>query len=74
MYTKPIIQIGIALILLGVAILTYQGATYSGYASLVETNTPPSGNVRIISRSPLAGVLLLGGGILLVALGVKTSA
>ena len=74
MNTKPIIQIRIALILLGIATLTYRGATYTGYARLVETNKPQSTNDRVVSLSPLAGVLLLGGGIVLVAFGVKNSA
>lgn len=74
MNTKPIIQIDIALILLGIATLTYQGNSYAGYASLFETNKPTPGNDRIISLTPLAGVLLLGGGSMLVALGVRKSA
>lgn len=73
MNNKPIIQIGIALILLGIATLTYQGAAYTGYASLFETNKLQSGSEGVISLPPLAGVLLLGGGSLLVSFGVKKS-
>lgn len=74
MNTKAIIQIGIALILLGISTLAYQGATYTHYASLVETNIAQSSGDRVISLSPLTGVLLLAGGIVLVAVGVKKSA
>ena len=74
MNTKPIIQIGIGLILLGIATLTYQGTPYTGHALLVEMNRPQASNDRLISLSPLSGGLVLAGGILLVAFGVKNSA
>lgn len=74
MNTKPIIQIGVALVLLGAATLAYQGARYANYASLPETNRPQSSSDQVNSLSPLTGVLFLGAGIFLVAFGVKKSA
>lgn len=74
MNTKVIIQIGVALILLGVATLAYQGGAHTNYASLPERNIPQSGSDKVVSLSPLTGVLFLCGGILLVAFGVKKSA
>lgn len=73
MNTKPIIHVGIALILLGIASLSYQGVTYTSREKVVDIDRPQAGpdTTKAIPLSPLVGGLLLGGGIVLVAVGIK---
>ena len=76
MNRKPIIHVGIALILLGIATLTYQGVSQPNLEKAVEVSHPHAAradNAKTLPRSPLAGGLLLGGGIVLIAVGVKKS-
>jgi hypothetical protein len=77
MNRKPIIHVGIALIFLGIASLTYRGDSYAYLETMVgvsQPQTPPrADHAKTLPRSPLAGGLLLGGGIVLVAVGVKKS-
>lgn len=75
MNTKSIIQLGIALILLGIVAFTYQGGNDTGEEKAVDF-----GPVQVIARiknilplSPLMGGLVLVGGIVLVVVGVKNS-
>ncbi len=73
MNTKPLIHVDIALILLGIATLTYQGVTYTSRDKVVDIVRLQAGadTTKTIPLSPLVGGLLLGGGIVLVAVGIK---
>jgi hypothetical protein len=71
MNTKPIIHVGIALFLLGSATLTYHGLPYTSPDKVVDADHSQARADGPLS--PLLGGLLLGGGILLIALGVKKS-
>jgi hypothetical protein len=73
MNTKPIIHVGIALVLLGLSTLTYQGFTYTSREKVVDVDRlqAGAGTTKTIPLSPLVGGLLLGGGIVLVAVGIK---
>lgn len=73
MNTKPMIHLGIALILLGSATLIYHSTAYSKLEKRVASNDSPAitDATNAFPLSPLAGVLLLSGGIVLVAIGVK---
>jgi len=75
MNRKPIIHVGIALILLGIGTLTYQGVSQPNIEKAVEVSHPQAGadNKKTLPRSPLVGGLLVGGGIVLIAVGVKKS-
>jgi uncharacterized membrane protein len=73
--TKPIIHIGIALILLGIVAFTYQGGS--------DTSRETAGEIGpVLARvdtkttlpiSPLLGGIVLIGGIVLVVVGIKKS-
>lgn len=73
MNTKTIIHVGIGLFLLGSATLTYQGV--SSPEKVVDAKHPQAraDTTKPNPLSPLVGGLLLGGGILLIAVGVKKS-
>ena len=75
MNAKPIIHVGIALILLGIVAFSYQGGD--------DTNNEKTGDARSLQTridikqfsaiSPFLGGLALIGGIALVVVGVKKS-
>ncbi len=75
MNSKPIIHAGIALILLGIVAFTYQGDE--------DTSREKSVNIvaiqaavdakRTLAMMPVLGAIVLVGGIVLVAVGVKKS-
>jgi hypothetical protein len=73
MNTKPLIHVGLALILLGIATLTYQGASHTSREKIVDIDRlqAGAGTTKTIPLSPLVRGLLLGGGIVLVAVGIK---
>ena len=75
MNAKPIIQVGIALIFLGLTAFIHQGASSSNGELLVAvgfvqsaTDDPKSGFL-----SPLTGGLVVASGIVLVFIGIKKS-
>ena len=74
MRINAITLVGIALILLGVVALAYQGITYSsrgeGYRHWPSTCHP---TLERIPLSPLLGGLALSGGFVLVVVGAKKS-
>jgi uncharacterized membrane protein len=75
MNTKPIIHVGIALILLGIAAFIYQGISYTSREKVVDIG-PLKANIdtrKTIPLSPLMGGLVLAGGIVLVVVGIKKS-
>jgi len=70
---KPVMIIGLILIVLGVVALAYQGITYTAREKIIDigpleasTNTK-----KTIPLSPLFGGLSLAGGIVLVIIGRK---
>ena len=75
MNAKPIIHVGIALILLGVVAFTYQGGGDTTDEKTVDTRSLQAAidirQTRTIS--PVLGGLVLVGGIVLVVVGVKKS-
>ncbi|MGH7888053.1 MAG: DUF3185 domain-containing protein [Candidatus Binatia bacterium] len=76
MNTKPIIHVGIALILLGIVAFTYQGGSDTSREKAVEIGSMQAGvdAMKTILISPLLGGLVLAGGIILVAVGIRKSA
>ena len=75
MNAKPIIHVGIALILLGVVAFTYQGGGDTSDEKTVDTRSLQAAIDTKQTRtiSPVLGGLVLVGGIVLVAVGVKNS-
>ena len=75
MNTKAIIHVGIALIFLGIATLTYQDVTTTSHEKVINIG-PLQATVdtrKILPLSPLMGGLVLVGGIVLVFAGIKKS-
>ena len=75
MNTRPIIHVGIALILLGIVAFAYRGVTYTSREPVGDIG-PRQTSVdtkKTISLSPLMGGLVLLGGIVLVVVGLKKS-
>ena len=70
---KPIILIGIALIILGVVAFAYQGITYTSRKKIIDIGPiqATSKTEKTIPLSPLLGGLALAGGIVLVIVEVK---
>ena len=75
MNAKPIIHVGIALILLGVVAFTYQGDGDTSGEKIVDTRSLQGAidTKQALAISPVLGGLVLVGGIVLVAIGVKKS-
>ena len=75
MNTKPIIQVGIALILLGIVAFTYQGDGDVSRDKTVNIGAVQGSfdAMRTMAMMPLLGAIVLVGGIVLVAVGVKKS-
>ena len=75
MNAKPIIHVGIALILLGVVAFTYQGGSDKSGEKTVDTKSLQGAidTKRALAISPVLGGLVLVGGIVLVVVGVKKS-
>ena len=75
MRINPITLVGIALILLGIVALAYQGITYTSREKVIDVG-PLQASVdtkKTIPLSPLLGGLVLVGGIVLVVVGTKKS-
>ena len=75
MNAKPIIHVGIALILLGVVAFTYQGGGDTSDEKTVDNRSLQAAIDTKQTRtiSPVLGGLVLVGGIVLVVVGVKKS-
>jgi uncharacterized membrane protein HdeD (DUF308 family) len=73
--TKPIIHAGIALILLGIVAFTYQGDGDTSREKSVDIGAVQAAvdAKRSLAMMPVLGALVLVGGIVLVAVGVKRS-
>ena len=70
---KPIVLIGIALILLGVVALAYQGISYTSRKKIIDIGPiqATAKTEKTIPLSPLLGGFALAGGIVLVIIGTK---
>jgi uncharacterized membrane protein HdeD (DUF308 family) len=72
---KPATLVGIALIVLGVLALAYQGITYTTREKIIDLG-PLKASVdkeKTIPLPPIVGVLALAGGIVLVIAGARKS-
>jgi uncharacterized membrane protein HdeD (DUF308 family) len=70
---KPVTLIGIALIILGVLALAYQGITYTRREKVIDLG-PLKASVdkeKTIPLPPIVGALALAGGIVLVIVGAR---
>jgi uncharacterized membrane protein len=75
MSLKPLALVGIALIVLGVVALAYQGITYTSRETVIDLGPihATADTQKTIPLSPLLGGLALIGGIGLVVVGAKKS-
>ena len=73
MRINPITLVGIALILLGIVALAYQGITYTSREKVIDIGPlhATADTQKTIPLSPLLGGLVLVGGIVLVVVGAK---
>lgn len=72
---KPVTLVGIALIVLGVLALAYQGITYTTREQVIDLG-PFKASVdkeRSIPLPPIVGILALAGGAVLVMVGARKS-
>jgi uncharacterized membrane protein HdeD (DUF308 family) len=72
---KGALVIGIALLILGVAALAYQGITYTSREKVIDLG-PITASVekkRTIPLPPILGALALVGGVVLVAMAARRS-
>jgi hypothetical protein len=73
MRINPITLVGIALIVLGIVALAYQGITYTSREKIIDIGPfqATADTQKTIPLSPLLGGLALGGGIVLVVVEAK---
>jgi uncharacterized membrane protein len=73
MRINPITLVGIALIVLGIVALAYQGITYTSREKIIDIGPfqATADTQKTIPLSPLLGGLALAGGIVLVVVGAK---
>ena len=72
---KPVTLVGIALIILGVLALAYQGITYTTREKVIDLG-PLKASVdkeRTVPLPPIVGALALVGGVVLVIVGGRKS-
>jgi len=68
---KPIMLIGIVLIVLGVVVLAYQGITYTSREKIIDIGPLQATADTKKTIPPILGGLVLVGGIVLVIVGAK---
>ena len=70
---KPIVLIGIALIILGVVAFVYQGITYTSREKIIDIGPIQATHEtkKTIPLPPVLGGVALAGGIVLVIIGIK---
>ena len=70
---KPIMLVGIVLIILGIVALTYQGITYTTREKVLQIGPleATKKTEKTIPLPPLLGGIALGAGILLIIIGSK---
>ena len=72
---KPVTLVGIALIVLGVLALAYQGVTYTTREKVIDLG-PLQASVekkKSIPLPPIVGALALAGGVVMVIIGSRKS-
>lgn len=72
---KPVLLVGVALIILGVVALAYQGITYTTREKIIDIG-PLKASVdkeKSIPLPPIVGGLALAGGVILVIVGARRS-
>ena len=72
---KPVTLVGVALIILGVLALAYQGITYTTREQIVDLG-PLKASVdkkKSIPLPPIVGALALAGGVVMVFIGSRKS-
>ena len=72
---KPVMLVGVALIILGVIALAYQGITYTTREKIIDIG-PLKASVdkeKSIPLPPIVGGLALAGGVILVIVGARRS-
>lgn len=72
---KPVTLVGVALIILGVLALAYQGITYTTREKIIDLG-PLKASVdkeRSIPLPPIVGALALAGGVVMVFIGSRKS-
>ena len=76
MDAKPLIQLGIALIFLGIVAFTYRGGSDTNSEKTVQVWPVQAGAdaMKTLALSPLIAGLVLAGGVGLVAVGIRKSA
>lgn len=72
---KPVMLVGVALIILGVVALAYQGITYTTREKIIDIGPLKASvdNERSIPLPPIVGGLALAGGVILVIMGARRS-
>ena len=72
---KPVTLIGVALIILGVLALAYQGITYTTREKVIDLGplTASVDKKKSIPLPPIVGALALAGGVVLVIVGARKS-
>jgi len=70
---KPIMLIGIVLIVFGVVVLAYHGITYTSHKKIIDIGSLQATleTKKTIPLSPTVGGIALAGGIMLVLMGAK---
>jgi len=70
---KPIMLIGVVLIVLGVVALAYQGISYTSREKIIDIGPihATADTKKTIPLSPVLGGVALAGGIVLVIIGAK---
>ena len=72
---KPVTIVGVALIVVGVLALAYQGITYTTREKVIDIG-PLKASVdkeKTIPLPPVVGILALAGGVVLVIVGARKS-
>jgi hypothetical protein len=72
---KPVMLVGVVLIILGVVALAYQGITYTTREKIIDIG-PLKASVdkeKSIPLPPIVGGLALAGGVILVIVGARRS-
>jgi uncharacterized membrane protein len=72
---KPVMLVGIALIILGVLALAYQGITYTTREKVIDVG-PLQASVdkkKSVPLPPIVGAAALAGGVVLVIVGARKS-
>jgi hypothetical protein len=73
---KPLIQVGIAFIFLGIVAFSYRGGDDTSREQTVQIWTVQAGAdaMKTLALSPLLAGLVLAGGVALVVVGIRKSA